>query len=298
MIHPQPIHIALRKDRFRRLERRRIRLGISHQRVEDDRPAVEHIRAHLRDLRRREREGLVTRAIQHRVLRRLRVDLLERFNVRGEVDIHLAAHPFEQPLQVVRRARPIFRIAALDLREQRRRLWRILLLLPLHGHRGIRQRWHPLARRHLRRRRFRDLQRRRLRRFRPGEEECGEDESASCEEGRFHRWRMCAHRQASKPPAAQRDNPRRRAAIARMFHGFEKTARSSIRGAHASRMLVLASRQDELHKAWPTMAFDFTGASRWKVRAGGTPAPTCGTHVLPGTGVQPRSLLDLPPSRS
>ena len=58
---------------------------------------------------------------------------------------------------------------------------------------------------------------------------------------------------------------------------------AEFRVARASRVLVLASRQNDL-----SLTFDWERARHlhstvWKVREGGTPSPTLGTSVLPGS---------------
>ena len=80
-------------------------------------------------------------------------------------------------------------------------------------------------------------------------------------------------------------------------NAFAGEARLHARGAHSSRVLVLASRQNELSRR---------DAARWhphlhyatphEVRVGGTPPPARGTRALPGTG-SPRSSLIRHPGR-
>ena len=56
------------------------------------------------------------------------------------------------------------------------------------------------------------------------------------------------------------------------------------RVARSSRALAKASRLRELSCAFATAdAFDFPRSALQKVRLGGTPRPTLGTSVLPGT---------------
>ena len=56
-----------------------------------------------------------------------------------------------------------------------------------------------------------------------------------------------------------------------------------IRGARASRVLVAASRRDELPKTSKPERTSVSNHAPSKVRFGGTPKPTLGTSVLPGT---------------
>ena len=55
-----------------------------------------------------------------------------------------------------------------------------------------------------------------------------------------------------------------------------------VRGAHASRVLVSASRRNELPAACGVMARDSRIRRAGKVREGGTPSPARGTRALPG----------------
>ena len=64
----------------------------------------------------------------------------------------------------------------------------------------------------------------------------------------------------------------------------EQARRAVFRGAYPSRMLVAASRRDELYDSLANGEDDLP---RWpvpsEVRFGGTPKPTRGTRVLPGS---------------
>ena len=71
----------------------------------------------------------------------------------------------------------------------------------------------------------------------------------------------------------------------RMVHTSEKTGRAVIRGAHPSRVLVVASRRDGLPASITSCGDDRRRwAAREEVRFGGTPKPTPGTGVFPGAG--------------
>ena len=98
--------------------------------------------AQQRNDTRRNCERLVTRAVKNRVLRRVGRDFAKRTDVRTEVDVHLAADPFQQALDVVGRARPVLGVAAPDFGDEHRRLRRILFFLPLLGHDRIGERRH------------------------------------------------------------------------------------------------------------------------------------------------------------
>ena len=70
--------------------------------------------------------------------------------------------------------------------------------------------------------------------------------------------------------------------LTRIFHISEKTRRSTFRGAHASGVLVLASRQNALPAASSSKVIVCPDRTPQEVRRGGTPRPTRGTRVLPG----------------
>ena len=78
-------------------------------------------------LRRRERERLVARTVEDRRVLGVGGHLVERLDVRGKMDVHFRAHPFEQALEVVGRARPVLVVGGADLGDEHGRLRRVLL---------------------------------------------------------------------------------------------------------------------------------------------------------------------------
>ncbi len=60
-------------------------------------------------------------------------------SVRGKMDVHLRAHPFEQTLEIVGRARPVLVVGGADFGEQDGRLRRVLAFLAFLERRGQRQ---------------------------------------------------------------------------------------------------------------------------------------------------------------